>query len=324
MTATTPTVTTPEIPFESIVGQDRVKSKLNFLLDAYRNGGIMPHSLLIAPKGCGKTMIARELAKQMKNIAGTRGEQKRWYEINCSTVKSVKQFFNQIIIPFVNDKDCTLIFDEASEIPRDVTMALLTILNPNNTNRTSFSYDDYTVDFDFKRQNFILATSESHKVFHALMDRLDRVELEEYNTSHLAEMIKRNIKTPIEAKLLNEIATACRGNAREAQKKSSNIETYLCGQKKTTFDKVDWISLRRTLGILPLGLSNIELQVLRLLATRKETSLTRLSASIGMTKEALQKDVELYLQKMGLLEITTSGRAITAKGLAYLKNLEAW
>ena len=27
-------------------------------------------------------------------------------------------------------------------------MALLTVLNPNSDNRTSFSYEDYTVDFD--------------------------------------------------------------------------------------------------------------------------------------------------------------------------------
>ena len=39
------------------------------------------------------------------------------------------------MLPYVYDKDTTIIFDEASELPRDVTMALLTILNPNSTNQ---------------------------------------------------------------------------------------------------------------------------------------------------------------------------------------------
>jgi Holliday junction resolvasome RuvABC ATP-dependent DNA helicase subunit len=76
------------------------------------------------------------------------------------------------------------------------------------------------------------------------------------------------------------------------------------------------------LGIRPLGLTPLEIQVLRTLQQHKETSLTRLSAVTGMTKDSLQKDVEMFLQKQDLMQITTSGRALTGKGIEYLKMID--
>lgn len=88
-------------------------------------------------------------------------------------------------------QDCTVLLDECSELPKDVTMMLLTVLNPNAENRTTFSYEDYTVDFDFSRQSFMFATTEAQSVFHALMDRCERVDLEEYTYNELAEIVCR-------------------------------------------------------------------------------------------------------------------------------------
>lgn len=306
-------------PFDNIVGQDGVKNRLNFYLNSYLKGGVMPHSIFVAPKGTGKTLIASELARSLKRDGESTA--KKWFLINCSTLRSLKQFFTQVIIPHVNDKDVTLIFDEASEIPRDVAMAMLTMLEPNERNRTTFSYDDYQIDIDFTRQTFLFATSEFHLVFHALIDRLARVELEEYKVSHIVKMLRKNAPE-IDESVAADMATVCRGNARATVMLANDARTLLKTKEKSNFNSEDWRELRAALSILPLGLSNIELTVLRVLASRKETSLTRLSAATGLTKEALQKDVELYLAKLGLFEITTAGRAITARGLEYLKALD--
>ena len=56
-----------------------------------------------------------------------------------------------IVIPHMVERDATVLFDECSELPKDVTMALLTITNPNRDNRNDFSYEDYNVTFDFRR-----------------------------------------------------------------------------------------------------------------------------------------------------------------------------
>ena len=209
-------------------------------------------------------------------------------------------------------------FDEASELPKDMEMGLLTILNPNKNHRNEFAVDDYVVDFDFRRHTFMFATSEPHKVFHALMDRLDRIDLEEYKNDELGEIVSRNLPdVKFENGLLTNIATVLRGNARAAQKMANNIEMFH-GTKGSFTNKL-WEELRKTLGILPMGLNRIEVQVLRALAEAGECSLTNLAAKTGMTADSLRRDFEMYLQKMNLMQIDRSGRSITAKGRDYLE-----
>ena len=313
--------TKPDL-FPQIVGQPRAKRRLKFYLDGYSGTNVIPHLMFIAPKGCGKTMLAKAVGKHLVQQED-KSKPKPFLEINCSTIKSVKQLFNQIIIPHVNNKECTILFDEASELPKDVTMALLTVLNPNASNRTSFSVEDYVCDFDFSMQSFIFATTEAQHIFHALMDRCERIDLEEYTYDELAEIMKRVLPdVSFDDKALKGLASVLRGNARAAQKMAMNVRSYLAPRGTLRFGPRDWAYLKHHLAILPLGLSPIELQVLNYLDGRKNCSLTYLAAKTGLTKSCLQRDFEMYLQKHNLMEITTEGRGITAKGKKYLKSYE--
>jgi Holliday junction resolvasome RuvABC ATP-dependent DNA helicase subunit len=318
--------------FANVVGQDRAKKQFTFYLDSYMSTKLFPNTMINAPKGMGKTTIATEVAKGLvafddagkvrweRNAAGKeRPVRKDFIEINASTIKNIKQFINSVVIPNIQDKDVTVFIDEASEIPKDVTMALLTILNPNPDNRTTFSYDEYVCEFDFRRQSFILATSEPQKVFHALLDRLTRIDLEEYNPQQMAQIVQKGAKDVLFTEnVLDEVATVLRGNARQAQKMADNIKTYLKG--RTTFGGKEWKQMKDIFGILPLGLNPTELQILKLLEQKEQgSSLTCLAAQTGLSRDALQKDYEMYLQRHGLMEIGTSGRKITAKGLEYLR-----
>jgi Holliday junction resolvasome RuvABC ATP-dependent DNA helicase subunit len=309
--------------FPDLIGQEVAKRKLAFFLDSYHASHYVPHLMFVAPKGCGKTMMAKATAKELTSREN-RSKSKPFLELNCSTIKNVPQFFNQVVIPHMNQQECTVLFDEASELPKDVTMALLTILNPNKDNRTTFSFEDYTVDFDFTRQSFMFATTEAQSIFHALMDRCERLDLEEYTHDELGRIVGVNYPDgEFEDGLLGKIATVLRGNARQAQKMANNIKAYLASKGRTKFTAADWAALKYALGILPLGLSRIELQVLRILYVSKECSLTNIAAKTGLTPECLRRDFEMYLQKHSLMEITTNGRSITPKGQEYLKDLDA-
>ncbi len=306
--------------FKDIVGQDVAKKKLTFFIKNYEASSILPTLMFVAPKGCGKTTVAKAVGRCLKN---SEGKTKKFLEINCSTVKSLKQFFNQIIIPHVNGQEVTVLLDEASELPKDVTMALLTILNPNPENFTQFSYEDYVVDFDFRRISFMMATTEAQSIFHALMDRCERVDLEEYSYDDLAEIINRvTNRAKFSEGVLEQIAPVLRGNARAAQKMSNHINSFMASTKGSKFGIAEWDTLKDMLGTLPLGLSRIELQLLRILAEKKQCSLTYLAAKTGLTKSCLQRDFEMYLQKEGLMEIDRGGRGLTAKGQEYLKTLD--
>ena len=307
--------------FPQIVGQEKAKKKLAFYHEGFKATNIIPNLMYIAPKGCGKTFMATAMAKNL--IMKGEDKAKPFLELNCSSIKNVQAFFDGVVMPYVDGKDVTILFDEASELPRDLTMALLTITNPNKEKRTAFtSPEGYTVNFNFRRVSFAFATSEPHKVFHALMDRLERIELEDYSNSDLADIVKLNIGSEInfEGDVLKEIAPILRGNARAAQKITDNFLLQLKGRDKFTYE--DWKSYKATFNVLPLGLSEGELKIMRILKESKECSLTNLAAKTGLTVEAIRKDAETHLLRQSLIEIRQRGRALTAAGVRYLRELK--
>jgi len=300
--------------FSEIVGQDKIKNKLNFLIEGYNKTKILPHLLFVAPRGCGKTLIAQKTA----NLLG----REKTIIVNCSTIKNVKSFFNQIMLPYVFDKDTTIIFDEASELPRDVTMALLTILNPNSTNQNDFTFDEGTYTFRFNQNTFIFCTTEAQKIFHALLDRLYRIDLQDYSHGELGKIINGNLSMKnqsVKEDILNEVASVCRGNARQAQSMANQVSSYLASKNSKELDKTGWLEIKDRLSIYPLGLTEIELNVIKLLKEYGELRLTNLSAKTNLTKDMLQKNVELYLMRNHLIEIRPTGRALTKKGHDYHK-----
>ena len=298
--------------YSQIIGQEKTKSKLNFLLDGYKQTKIIPNLLFVAPRGCGKTLIAQETAKIMNRS--------KTILINCSTIKNVKSFFNQIMLPFVYNKDCVIIFDEASELPRDVTMALLTILNPNQNNSNEFSFEDGTYTFHFNLNSFIFCTTEAQKIFHALLDRLYRIDMQDYSFVELGSIIKNNLKSSkldINDSVIQDVSSVCRGNARQAQSMANQISSYLKSKKYNELTSEGWKDIKSKLSIYPLGLSEIELNVIKILKEHGEVRLTNLSAKTNLTKDMLQKNVEMYLVRNSLIEIRPTGRALTKKGHEY-------
>lgn len=300
--------------YSEIVGQEKTKAKLNFLLEGFKQTKIIPHLLFVAPRGCGKTLIAQKTAEIMRRD--------KTIIVNCSTIKNVKSFFNQIMLPYVFDKDVTIIFDEASELPRDVTMALLTILNPNQNNMNEFTFDEGTYQFRFNQNSFIFCTTEAQKLFHALLDRLYRIDMQDYSYIELGKIIQNNLKLKnqsIQDDIINEISSVCRGNARQAQSMANQISGYLASKNYNELTNEGWTDIKGKLSIYPLGLSEIELNVIKILKECGEVRLTNLSAKTSLTKDMLQKNVELYLMKNNLIEIRPTGRALTKKGHEYHK-----
>ena len=305
--------------FPDLIGQARVKKQLGFHFKGYMANGRMPHLMFTAPRGCGKTMMASALADCLK----WREPNKTKIVFNCSQLRNLRQFWNEVIIPHVNDKDVTVLFDEASEMPKDVMMALLTVLNPNSEGRTEFSYEDYTVDFDFSRQTFMFATTEGQSIFHALMDRMERIDMQDYSEEELGQITKVGLGDyNIKDNAVKQIATVLRGNPRAAAKMRDKIVSYCDGNRQKTFALADWNKLKDELDILPLGLLNKELELLRILTRKSETRLTELAAITCLSKGSIQKDYEMFLMKKSLMEIHPAGRSLTAKGREYLKELD--
>jgi Holliday junction resolvasome RuvABC ATP-dependent DNA helicase subunit len=275
--------------------------------------------MLVAPKGAGKTLMAKSFARNLL----FNGKPKPLLEINCASIKNLASFINDVIAPYCVDENITLFMDECSELPKDVTMSLLTMLNPNKDNMNVFNYKDFSWAVDFRKITFLFATTEAQDIFHALMDRCERIDLQEYTHEELGEIVKmaaEDIKFSND-NLVKEIASTLRGSGREAFKMARKLSDYCKNRKKKTFNKKDWLILRQILDILPLGISRIELQLMRILLRERYCRLTNLAAKMGLTRACVQKDGEIFLQRNDLIEIDPRGRVLTKWGKELLVNI---
>jgi len=89
---------------------------------------------------------------------------------------------------------------------------------------------------------------------------------------------------------------------------------------KSTFNKADWKELCDLVGIMPFGINNTELQVMRILKERGACTLQMLSAVTGMSRTAIQKDAEIFLLKQGFMRIDGK-RELTGEGTKALKKI---
>tara|TARA_R100000008_G_scaffold68511_1_gene45714 strand:- start:1130 stop:2062 length:933 start_codon:yes stop_codon:yes gene_type:complete len=298
--------------FPDLVGQESVKKKLSFYLDAFEKTGMCPFLNLIGAKGLGKTEFAKAFAK---NLYNDEGDRRTFLELNCSTIKNNEQFFEQIFLPIISDNEITVLFDEAHALPQDLTMAFLTIFNTEKNARKRFEWNEMTFEFNFKQQTFIFATTESDKIFPPLKDRLTTVDFEPYSAEELAEIIKLCAPEVIFADgCVEEIATTVRSNARSAVKRAKEITLYCGAKQNMIFTLKDFEELSDSVGILPYGITYTEKQVLEVLKHCGSATLTGLAAKLGLSKTALQKDHELYLLNKNLIEIDGK-RKITTEGL---------
>jgi len=309
--------------FSDMVGQEDVKRTLSFYLDGYKKTSMIPHFLFIAEKGCGKTEFATKVAKQLL----VDGKPKKAKEINCKSIKSFAQFLEQVGIPYLQDSDCTIVFDEASELCDDMTMHLLTMLNPNDNHFNTVSTPDGgTLEVNFKKQSFMFCTTEPQRVFHALMSRCKRIDFEPYKNSELMTILKRSVdknngKIKFTEDVEKEIPTVLRNNPRCAKMMADDVINYCSQFAVKLFDGTHWANMKKQLGIKPLGLNATEFRVLGILEKSPHCRLTDIGAKIGMTTSAIQRDIELFLLRNNLIKVD-NGRCLTEDGRQYLKEIK--
>ena len=70
----------------------------------------------------------------------------------------------------------------------------------------------------------------------------------------------------------------------------------------------------KILDVLPFGMTKIELRLLETLKRDGMLRLYNLAAKMQMTRSAIMNGIEVYLQKLNLIEVTQNGRRLTKDG----------
>lgn len=303
--------------FPDLIGQDSVKKRLSFYLDAFHKTSQAPFLLMSGAAGLGKTEFAKAFSKNLRN---QEGDKIAYFEINCSTIKNNTQFFEEMLPQIMEHDNVCVFFDECHALPQDLTMAFLTIFNSESNHKKDFEWNGVKFEFNFKQQTFIFATTETDKIFPPLKDRLTNVDFKPYDKQELAEIVRMCLpEIFITDECIKEVASTVRGNARSAVKRAKEISLYCGANDINIFDVHHFKDLCDTIGILPFGLTNTEKQVLEILNQCGSVSLTSLSAKLGLSATAVRRDHELYLLNKNLIEIdgkrkiTFSGRKICAQ-----------
>jgi Holliday junction resolvasome RuvABC ATP-dependent DNA helicase subunit len=302
--------------FEELVGQEPVKRKLSFYLDAYQKTRTFPFLNFIGARGLGKSKFATEFSKY---VLDSNGVKKPLLAINSSSIKSGKQFFDQVFMPHVHDKEVIVFFDECHALPKDFIYSLLTILNVDKEGKIDYVAGENVYSFDFKKHHFIFATTESQELFIPLRDRLTAIEFADYSEDDLKKIYSQTLShINFEEDALDLLAQTSRGNARACVLRSNEIKIYHERYCNGVFTKDDAEKLFFILDILPHGLNRIEWQILNILRKNGSCSLSMLAAKTGLTRCSIQKDHELFLIRKGLINIDGL-RHITNNGCKVLE-----
>ena len=297
--------------FNGLIGQENVKKKLSFYLKAFNKTSICPFSNFVGAKGLGKTEFAKSFAR---NLTNQDGSPRPFIEINCSTIKNNEAFFEQIFLPVIANNEVTILLDEAHALPKDLTNAFLTIFNTESNHIKDFHWEEQVFTFNFKKQTFLFATTESDKLFPPLKDRLTTIDFEPYECSELGEILKTKVPDiNFTSDALNQIAKTTRGNARNAVMRAKEIMLFCEAENSPLFDETAFIKFCDTLGVLPHGISCTEKQLLEILSDRGSCTLAMLSAATGLSPSSIRADHEQYLLRKNFMRIDGK-RKITPQG----------
>tara|TARA_R100000808_G_scaffold4105_1_gene13696 strand:+ start:36699 stop:37634 length:936 start_codon:yes stop_codon:yes gene_type:complete len=297
--------------FDGLIGQDNVKKKLSFYLKAFNKTSICPFLNFVGAKGLGKTEFAKAFAR---NLTNNDGSPRPFIEINCSTIKNNQSFFEQIFLPIIANNEVTVLLDEAHALPKDLTNAFLTIFNTENNHIKDFHWEEQVFTFNFKKQTFLFATTESDKLFPPLKDRLTTIDFEPYAYDELGEILRKKItEVTFDEEALRSLSTTTRGNARNAVMRAKEVMLFCEAESSPNFTKDSYEKFCDTLGVLPYGITCTEKQLLEILNDRGACTLSMLSAATGLSTSSIRADHELYLLRKNFMKIDGK-RKITPEG----------
>ena len=246
--------------FKGIIGQTQAKLAIT---DWYLYE--QQPLLIYGSSGFGKTMFAESLGAKTIDTTQMRGDR-----------------LNTILKPIKEAEDGDILFfDEIHSLPGKVLEGLYKIIDTN-----SFYDPELCMDLKLPDVRFIFATNILDKLPEAFMNRCRFVELQEYSTEELTQIIHQ-LYPDIQKTAINSIVKASKGVPRTALSLSKSI---IAGAKTEKYENIqeDEVNslLESRMSIDPTtGLNSKEFNIVQKVIERGHLSTSAVANLLKTTKK---------------------------------------
>ncbi len=305
-----------------MIGNENIKKQIDIAISSARHRNMAPpHMLLSGHPGCGKTSMAKEVAKRLKtdfislmpeNLKDQRTLMELLDSLNFTGYDNLGNRTNEI-------KPTVVFIDECHRLPMYGQEKLGIIME-------NFSIDTGKVGKLYWVPYFTIIGA-STLIGNLSKPFLDRFKLnfffEVYNLEDSVEIVRfhaKRLEVNITNKASKDIAVRGRGVPRTMisylercrdMMHSINSQVITSQLSSMAFDGME---------IDRQGFNKIELKILKTLYdSDKPISLENLAMVTGESRKTLANEVETYLIKQGYLVRSGKGRIVTPKGRVYLE-----
>jgi Holliday junction DNA helicase RuvB len=297
------------------IGQKKIIATLKLFLDGVKKRGVpQEHLLLYGPAGIGKTTLAYVIAKE---LAG---------ELKITSGPALQKGADLAsILTNLKDKD-VLFIDEIHRLPKTVEELLYPVLEEYSLDIVvGKGASARIVRLPIPKITIIGATTRIALLSTPLRERFGLIlRLDYYSPSEMEEIIERSAKIlniPLTKKAVKLISERSRRLPRVANRILKRVKDIFEVEKYSLIDEKILEKLFEMLEIDSLGLTNIDLKYLKVLAERfsnQPVGVETIASSLSEDKRTIEEYIEPYLLQLGLIKKTPKGRALTDKALRHL------
>jgi len=297
------------ISFNEFVGQEHEKYNLQVYVGAARQRGeALDHILLSGPAGLGKTTLAGILAHEMGSKLVT---------VNAPSIKTKGELAS--LLAGLKKGDI-LFLDEIHSLNPKIEEILYPAMEDY---RLVIVAGNTPLNIELEPFTLIGATTLTGRLQRPLRDRFGViVEMQLYTDEQLLGIIQNSsvkLGIPCNDEGAQELARRSRGTPRIANRLLRRVRDFA---QYLQMDYIDATVVRETcdrIGIDYMGLDRTARRYLTILAEKQKIlGLNTLASLVGEPSDTLEEVVEPHLMRLGMIEKTPQGRALTLKGYYHL------